>query len=275
MTQQNKPKIVATILGCGSSGGVPRVGGNWGNCDPQNPKNRRRRCALLLQSTYEEGGPSTNVLIDTGCDIREQLLDAGISSLDAVFYTHEHADHCHGIDDLRVLALNDRKRVEVFASKPTFARIQSAFGYCFTAPPGSPYPPILNANEMEAGETVTIKGEGPPICVTAFDQVHGNIHSLGFRIGNLAYSCDVSDIPKSEYKALKGLDYWIIDALRYTPHPSHFSLDDALKWVAQMQPKRAVLTNMHIDLDYQTVSDETPQNVEPAYDGMQIEITAD
>lgn len=272
MTQEKKPKIVATILGCGSSGGVPRVGGNWGDCDPNNPKNRRRRCSLLLQGYYEENGPSTNVLIDTGCDMREQLLEAGISSLDAVFYTHEHADHCHGIDDLRVLALNDRKRVEVYASKSAFARIKSAFGYCFTAPPGSPYPPILNANEFEAGSSVTITGEGAPIRLSAFDQVHGNIHSLGFRIGKLAYSCDVSDIPKSSYESLADLDCWIVDALRYSTHPSHFNLEEALQWVDHMKPKRAVLTNMHIDLDYQTVRDETPSHIEPAYDGMKIEI---
>ncbi|MCF4098351.1 MBL fold metallo-hydrolase [Maritalea mediterranea] len=273
MTQHNKPKIVATILGCGSSGGVPRVGGHWGDCDPNNPKNRRRRCSLLLQGFYEEGGPATNVLIDTGCDIREQLLDAGISSLDAVFYTHEHADHTHGIDDLRVLALNDRKRVDVYASKATFARLNTAFDYCFSAPPHSPYPPILNGHEMEAGDVITIEGEGAPIRLSAFDQEHGSIRSLGFRIGNLAYSCDVSDIPKSSYEALSGLECWIIDALRRNPHPSHFNLEDALHWIEHMKPKRAVLTNMHIDLDYQQVLDETPGHVEPAFDGMQIEIS--
>jgi len=265
-------KIEVTILGCGSSGGVPRVGGNWGDCDPNNPKNRRRRCSLLISATGENGG-QTNVIIDTGCDIREQLLDAGISSVDAVFYTHDHADHTHGIDDLRVLALNDRKRVEVYANRPTLERLKSAFGYCFQAPSGSPYPPILNANEIDSGGIITIDGEGGPITLHAFNQEHGNIKSLGFRIKNMAYSCDVSDIPKSSFEHLKNLDVWIIDALRRTPHPSHFSLEDALHWIERFEPKQAYLTNMHIDLDYQTVLAETAENVQPAYDGLNFVIS--
>jgi len=267
----SKQTIDVTILGCGSSGGVPRVGGNWGDCDPTNSKNRRRRCSLLITATAENGG-QTNVLIDTGCDIREQLLDANVPSVDAVFYTHDHADHTHGIDDLRVLALNDRKRVEVYANKPTLGRLHSAFGYCFQAPAGSPYPPILNGNEIVAGQSVKIDGEGGAITLHAFDQEHGSIRSLGFRIKNLAYSCDVSDIPDSSFSALSGLDVWIIDALRRTPHPSHFSLDDALHWIERFKPGQAYLTNMHIDLDYETVRNETPEHVEPAFDGLRIRI---
>ncbi|WP_299345840.1 MBL fold metallo-hydrolase [uncultured Maritalea sp.] len=264
-------KIQVTILGCGSSGGVPRVGGNWGDCDPKNPKNRRRRCALLITATCATGG-QTNIVIDTGCDIREQLLDAGVTSVDAVFYTHDHADHTHGIDDLRVLALNDRKRVEVYANRPTLERLKSAFGYCFHAPIGSPYPPILNANEIDDGDAVTVEGEGGPVTLHAFNQEHGSITSLGFRLKKLAYSCDVSDIPKSSLNELKNLDVWIIDALRRTPHPSHFSLDDSVRWIEKMQPVQAYLTNMHIDLDYVTVDNETPENIKPAYDGFTIQL---
>lgn len=262
-------KIEVTVLGCGSSGGVPRVGGNWGDCDPHNPKNRRRRCSLLITATGSDGG-QTNVIIDTGCDIREQLLDAGVTSVDAVFYTHDHADHTHGIDDLRVLALNDRKRVEVYANRVTLERLKTAFGYCFTAPSGSPYPPILNANEINNGDAVIVKGEGGPLTLHAFNQEHGSIFSLGFRIKNLAYSCDVSDIPKSSFQHLKDLDVWIVDALRRTPHPSHFSLTDALTWIERFQPKIAYLTNMHIDLDYQTVLAETAHNIQPSHDGLKI-----
>lgn len=266
-----KQTIDVTILGCGSSGGVPRVGGNWGDCDPENAKNRRRRCSLLITATAENGG-KTIVLIDTGCDIREQLLEANVPSVDAVFYTHDHADHTHGIDDLRVLALNDRKRVEVYANKPTLERLHTAFGYCFQAPAGSPYPPILNGNVIEAGQSIKIDGEGGPITLHAFDQEHGSIRSLGFRIKKLAYSCDVSDIPDASLDALSDLDVWIIDALRRTPHPSHFSLDDALGWISRMKPRQAFLTNMHIDLDYEIVCQETPEHVEPAFDGLTIRI---
>lgn len=272
MTENQRIKV--RILGCGSSGGVPRIGGYWGDCDPEEPKNRRTRCALLITSTNIETGGQTNVVIDTGCDIREQLLLAGVESVDAVFYTHEHADHTHGIDDLRVLALNDRKRVDVYTNKATLERLNAAFGYCFQAPHGSPYPPILNAHEISHGEKIEINGEGGPIRLTAFEQEHGSIISLGFRIGNVAYSCDLSDVPKHSKKFLEQLDVWIIDALRRTPHPSHFSLDDALHWIERFKPKRAVLTNMHIDLDYQTVLQETPSHVEPAFDGLEIVLTS-
>ncbi|MGJ8528318.1 MBL fold metallo-hydrolase [Maritalea sp.] len=267
-----KQSIEVTILGCGSSGGVPRVGGNWGDCDPKNPKNRRRRCSLLIRanrSTTEQ----TTVLIDTGCDIREQLLEAGVTGVDAVFYTHDHADHTHGIDDLRVLALNEQKRVEVYANKPTLDRLKTAFSYCFQAPQGSSYPPILNANEISDGQVITIDGDGGPLDFHVFNQQHGNIVSLGFRVANLAYSCDVSDFPKSSHKHLKDLDVWIVDALRRTPHPSHLSFGETLSWIEKMQPKEAYLTNMHIDLDYETVQAETPDHIMPAFDGLTIKLS--
>ena len=144
--------ITATILGCGSSGGVPRVGNVWGVCDPKNPRNRRRRCALLIEGRTDGSAQPTRILIDTGCDLREQLLDTRVDRIDAVFYTHEHADHTHGIDDLRVLALNNRRRVDVYFSHEAGERIREAFGYCFTAPAGSDYPPILNAHDIEGGD---------------------------------------------------------------------------------------------------------------------------
>ena len=267
-------RIIATIMGCGSSGGVPRLGNRWGDCDPDNPRNRRRRCALLVEAFAPGVETPTRIIVDTGCDLREQLLDAGVGAVDAVFYTHEHADHTHGIDDLRVLALNSRKRVEVYFSQEAANRIVSAFAYCFTAPPTSEYPPILNQNIIEPGETVTVTGAGGPLTVSAFRQVHGNIDSLGFRIGKFAYSCDLSGIPAESEAAVSGLDVWVLDALRRTPHPSHLSLSESLALVDTHRPRQAVLTNLHIDLDYETLRGETPDFVEPAFDGMRIDVSA-
>lgn len=267
-------RIVATILGCGSSGGVPRIGNIWGACDPAEPRNRRRRCALLLTGTSEGAEAPTQVLIDTGCDLREQLLDANVKRLDAVLYTHEHADHTHGIDDLRVLAINNRRRVDVYFSHEAGQRIVSAFAYCFTAPPGSGYPPILNQHVIAPGEPLTIAGPGGSITVTPFRQQHGEIDSLGFRVGGFAYSCDLSGIPPESREAVSGLDLWVLDALRPTPHPSHLSLPEALALVEEMRPRQAVLTNLHTDMDYRTVETSTPAHVTPAYDGMQLDVTA-
>lgn len=261
-------------MGCGSSGGVPRIGNEWGACDPDNPKNRRRRCSLLITGRTAGWRGETQVLIDTGCDIREQLLDAGVGRLDAVFYTHEHADHTHGIDDLRVLALNSGARVDVYYSRAAEARILAAFGYCFTAPPGAEYPPILSANYVEAGQSVTVNGPGGQVTVSAFAQQHGAISTLGFRIGGLAYSCDVNGLPDESVAALSGLDVWIVDALRDRPHPSHWSLEETLDWIGRIGPRRAILTNMHIDLDYAAVMAATPDDVEPAYDGLTVEVSA-
>lgn len=267
-------RIVATIMGCGSSGGVPRIGGNWGVCDPTNPRNRRRRCSLLIEGFIAGAEAPTRIIIDTGCDLREQLLDAGVDRTDAVLYTHEHADHTHGIDDLRVLALNTRKRVDVYFSHEAANRIVPSFAYCFTAPPGSGYPPILNQNIIEADQELTIRGPGGDITVRSFEQTHGDIFSLGFRVRGFAYSCDLSGIPPRSEAAVSGLDVWILDALRPTPHPSHLSFPEALEAVARFAPRNAVLTNLHIDMDYETVERTTPDHVHAAYDGMQIDVTA-
>lgn len=265
-------RIIATILGCGSSGGVPRIGNDWGVCDPQEPRNRRRRCSLLIEGWTKGVEQPTRILIDTGCDLREQLLDAQVDRVDAVFYTHEHADHTHGIDDLRVLALHNRKRVDVYLSAETSARLHEAFGYCFVSPPGSDYPPILNAHTISAGDVLTVDGPGGTIDISAFEQEHGNISSLGFRVGDFAYCCDLSGFPETSLAAISGLSVWIIDALRPAPHPSHLSLPETLEWIERMAPRQAVLTNMHIDLDYRTTERETPVNVTPAFDGMRIDV---
>jgi phosphoribosyl 1,2-cyclic phosphate phosphodiesterase len=255
-----------TILGCGSSGGVPRLGGDWGDCDPANPKNRRRRCSLLVEREGPEG--VTRVLIDTSPDMREQLLDAGVGTLDAVVYTHSHADHMHGIDDLRQIVFNMRARLPVWADGPTQEALLARFGYAFTQPEGSPYPPILDLHTID-GE-VRIGGAGGTVSLVPFRAEHGAMDALGFRIGPLAYLPDVVALPAESWQYLAGLDCWVLDALRRKPHPTHVHLALSLEWIAKMAPARAVLTNMHVDLDYDTLVGELPANVEPAYDGLVI-----
>ncbi|MEL7106181.1 MAG: MBL fold metallo-hydrolase [Pseudomonadota bacterium] len=255
-----------TILGCGSSGGVPRLGGLWGDCDPENPKNRRQRCSLLVEQDGPDG--TTRALIDTSPDLRNQLLDAGVGTLDAVIYTHGHADHVHGIDDLRQIFFNQRTRLPVWADGPTQDRLLGSFGYVFVQPAGSPYPPILDLHTIDGD--VTIDGAGGPITFTPFDVDHGSIDALGFRIGDVAYLPDVAEIYDAAWPLLEGLDCWIVDALRRTPHPTHAHLEKTLAWIEKMRPKQAVLTNMHLDLDYATLDAETPAHITPAYDGMTL-----
>jgi phosphoribosyl 1,2-cyclic phosphate phosphodiesterase len=259
-----------TILGCGSSGGVPRPALGWGDCNPQNPKNRRRRTSLLVERRATSG--ITRVLVDTSPDLREQLLDADVDWLDAVFYTHAHADHTHGIDDLRALVIKHRRLVDVYLDEPTAAALHARFGYCFRSPPGSEYPPIVTEHRLAAGRPVTVVGEGGPVTALPLLQQHGSIASVGFRFGALAYSCDLSGLPAESIAALKGVDVWVVDALRYRPHPSHFSVDDALGWIDRIKPARAILTNLHSDLDYDALRGRIPHHVEPAYDGLTIEL---
>jgi phosphoribosyl 1,2-cyclic phosphate phosphodiesterase len=259
-----------TILGCGSSGGVPRPALGWGDCDPNNPKNRRRRTSLLVERRSAAG--VTRVLVDTSPDLREQLLDAEVDSLDAVLYTHEHADHTHGIDDLRGIFIKRRKRVPVYLDERTAQVMRMRFGYCFEAPPGSEYPPIVRENRMAAGQMVTVAGEGGSIDALPLLQDHGDISSLGFRFGNLAYSCDLKDMPADSVAALAGLDVWIVDALRYKPHPSHLSVDETLAWIERLKPRRAILTNLHNDLDFEELRGRLPPHVEPAFDGLSVEL---
>lgn len=259
-----------TILGCGSSGGVPRIGSMWGKCDPTNPKNRRRRCALLVEKRGPRG--TTSVLIDTPPDLREQLLSVRADALDAVLFTHDHADHTHGIDDLRMVAYAMKKRVPCYFDTATRASLVSRFAYCFEQPAGSAYPPILIAETLTPGELIRIDGAGGTIEALPIRQFHGDIETLAFRFGSVAYSPDVSALPLESEPLLKDLDLWIIDALRYTPHPSHFSLKEALEHIQRLKAKRAVLTHMTGDLDYETLKRELPAHVEPAYDNMVIEI---
>jgi len=262
--------LIFTILGCGFSGGVPRPALGWGHCDPNNPRNRRRRTSLLVERRASEG--VTRVLVDTSPDLREQLLDADVDWLDGVFYTHEHADHTHGIDDLRSLFIKRHQRVDVYLDESTAAMMRSRFAYCFQSPPGSGYPPIATEHRLTAGAPVTVTGKGGPITVRPFLQEHGDINSLGFRFAGLAYSCDLSGIPPSSLETLDALDVWIVDALRYTPHPSHFSVSDALRWIERIKPGRAVLTNLHADLDYDLLRGKLPDDVVPAFDGMTLTV---
>jgi phosphoribosyl 1,2-cyclic phosphate phosphodiesterase len=247
---------------------VPRIGGDWGACDPTNPKNRRRRASLLLQRFGPDG--TTTIIIDTGPDFREQMLDAEIAVADAIVYTHGHADHIHGIDDLRSFVINSRKRVPVWADTATSARLHESFSYCFETPNGSLYPPILDEHRITAGKAFTIDGAGGPIELMPFQQPHGSIHSLGFRIGDFAYCSDVGAVDGDALPYLANLDVWVIDALQYREHPSHMNLEMTLGWIEKLKPKRAILTHMHTPLDYETVLAETPEHVEPAYDGLEI-----
>lgn len=257
-----------TILGCGSSGGVPRLGGHWGACDPGDPRNRRRRCSLLVERVGAEG--TTRVLIDTSPDMRQQLLDAGVGDLDGVVWTHPHADHVHGIDDLRMIVFNRRRLLDIWADEPTHAALRAHFGYAFETPPGSNYQPILTRHPFDG--PVTIDGAGGPVPLAPIRVGHGEIEALGIRVAGLVYMPDVKSIPDAALPALEGLDVWILDALRRAPHPSHLCLAEALDWIGRMGPRRAILTNMHVDLDWKTVNAETPAHVTPAHDGMTIEL---
>lgn len=263
-------RLRLTILGCGSSPGVPRIIGDWGACDPSNPRNRRTRAAALVECVRSDG-LVTRVAIDTGPDFRAQMIAAGVSRLDGVVYTHPHADHIHGIDDLRGYVLAQGRLIDIYADEVTLGRLKQAFGYCFETPEGSNYPPIVMPHPIVHDRDFSVPGEGGPLTFTPLPQIHGDIRSLGFRIGNIAYCSDVSDFPPETVPLLQGLDVLVIDALQYKPHPSHFSLSEALEWIERLRPRRAVLTHMHTPLDYETVRRQTPDHVEPAYDGMMIE----
>lgn len=273
-------RLRVIILGSGSSGGVPRFGGpdgagDWGDCDPSEPKNRRTRCSILVQREHPEYGFAhdkvTSVLVDTSPDMRAQLLAARCSRLDAVLFTHDHADQCHGIDDLRVLALQMRRRIPVYVDLATAPDLVDRFRYCFEQAAGSLYPAILDRIQMPAcGEPFEIDGPSGPIPVTAFLQFHGNVNSLGFRFGDIAYSSDAVGLPEESFAALDGLGVWIVDALQRRPHRTHAHLDLALEWLERAAPAQGVLTNLHIDMDYGALRGLLPAGVEPAYDGMTV-----
>lgn len=261
------PAARLTILGCGSSGGVPRIGGLWGACDPANPKNRRRRCSVLVERDGPDG--TTRVVIDTSPDFRDQMLTAGIGDIDGVIYTHAHADHVHGLDDLRMIVINRRARLPIWADAETASALMIRFEYAFVQAPGSTYPPILELNPING--PVTITGPGGPVTFEPFRVQHGGITALGFRIGKLVYLPDVSDMDDMGWDMVQDLDVWILDALRIDPHPTHIHFDKSLEWMARAAPRRGVLTNMHIDLDWTHVQTTTPEHIDAAFDGMVID----
>lgn len=253
-----------TILGCGGSGGVPLIGGDWGRCDPANPRNHRRRVSILVEIG------NIVQLVDTSPDLRAQFLDAGVKRLDAVLYTHDHADHCHGIDDLRAFGYGGAGPIDAYGTPETMAALRLRFGYIFDQElngAGGLYRPVLKANTFEG--PFEVKG----IAVTPFDQDHGfGVLSTGYRIGAMAYSTDVIDFPPRSSQALQGLDLWIVDCLRHEPHPTHAHFERTLEWVRQYRPRRTILTHLNHMLDYDDLAARCPPGVEPAYDGMVLEI---
>lgn len=270
--------LCITILGCGSSGGVPRVGGDWGVCNPNNPKNRRTRCSILVEKWVGKARPDTSeittLVVDTSPDLREQFLKAKVKRLDAVLYTHDHADQSHGIDDLRAIAYRMRKRLPTYMDAHTKEHVFKRFEYCFEMPDGRVHPPILDLQDLiEDGSQFGIDGPGGTIAVETLGLSHGPTPSLGFLFeGRAAYAPDVWDVPVPVLQRLFGLDLWIVDALRYNDHPTHSNVDKTLSWLANTQTRHGVLTNLHIDLDYTTLAAELSGLHEPAYDGMQLNI---
>jgi phosphoribosyl 1,2-cyclic phosphate phosphodiesterase len=260
-----------TILGCGSSGGVPRADGDWGACDPADPRNRRTRCSLLVRRRGKDGPDhETTVLVDTSPDLREQTVAAGVKRVDATLFTHDHADQAHGIDDLRAFAIRNRRRTPCYMDEATHHTLIRRFGYIFHSQGG--YPAICDALPLpEHGVAWRIEGPSGDVPVYTFDQDHGGLRSVGYRFGDVAYSSDVVELPTSAIDALAGVKVWIVDCLRYRPHPTHAHLERTLAWIEAIKPARAILTNMHIDLDYAALSAQLPPGVEAAYDGLRFE----
>ena len=253
-----------TMLGCGTSSGVPLPALGWGRCDPNEPKNRRRRVSLLIEEN------DTTILIDTSPDCREQLLDAGVKALDAILYTHSHADHCHGIDDIRWVNVAMKRSIPCYGDARSLGDIKKRFGYAFNPPkPGGFFHgPSLIPHEIENGQRFRLGGT---LC-TAFFQTHGKIHSVGYRLGDASYSTDVNELDEHAFAVLEGTKVWIVDCLSYKPHPTHSHLERTLSWIERVKPERAVLTHMNAFMDYQTLRAELPAYVEPGYDGLQIEL---
>ncbi len=247
-----------TVLGCGTSSGVPVIGNYWGACDPNNPKNRRSRVSVAV----EEG--DARLIIDTSPDLRQQCLANNIDKVDGVLFTHDHADHTHGIDDLRIMAMRSRQRVPIYADKGTLQTLNQRFDYIFDPKEG--YPAICEGHLIDGAFELG----GMPI--QAFQQHHGFMETLGFRIGDFAYSTDVVELDDAAFEALAGVKVWIVTALRYEPHPTHAHLAKTLEWIDRVQPERAYLTHMTWEMDYDTLMKELPDGVEPAYDGLVIDI---
>ncbi len=248
------------ILGSGTSSGVPRIGNDWGECDPSEPRNRRTRASIMVESA------TTRILVDTSPDLRAQLLDADVATFDAVIWTHDHADHCHGIDDLRQVFHALGKPLRGLARLATRESLETRFGYVFHGRDG--YPPTV---AMEALPDALTIGD---ITVRVADQPHGNIESAGLRFesegGAIGYATDLHEMTETMRRLYAGLDIWIVDALRRRPHPSHPDLSTALRWIAELAPKRAALVHMDQSMDYATLCAELPAGVEPGYDGLEM-----
>ena len=252
-----------TLLGCGTSTGVPRLGGptgvDWGACEPGEPRNRRRRASILIRH-----GPTT-ILVDTGPDLREQLLSTPVSRLDAVIWTHDHADHCHGVDDLRPLRFGRPDPIAGYADAATLETLNARFGYVFNGQNG--YPSLVRPNDLKPVERI---GEVTVRCTV---MPHGRIHSLGlrFEIGgsSIGYATDFSEITADMNRLFDGVDVLVVDALRRQPHPSHPNLEMVLDWLPVIRPNRTILTHMDHSMDYRSLAAGLPSGVEPGYDGLQ------
>ena len=258
-----------TILGSGSSGGVPRADGDWGDCDPTNPKNLRSRCSMLVRRLGQGAEAETTVLVDTSPDLRMQTALAGAKRLDAVLLTHDHADQTHGLDDIRAFFIRQRARIPCHMDTVTQASMMRRFGYVFEGEGG--YPGIADPQLIpQHGRRWEVPGPSGSIPVVTFDQDHGGIRSVGYRFGDVAYSSDVVNLDEAAFDALADLDVWIVDALRWRPHPTHAHVERTLAWIDRVKPRRAILTNLHIDLDFEDLKSKLPPGVEPAFDGLRF-----
>lgn len=254
----NDKTLKITILGCGASSGVPRPNLDWGDCDPNEPKNRRTRSSLLIE-THNKA-----IIIDTGPDFCQQMINARVKHLDAVIYTHMHADHTNGISDLKSYAIDQNELLPIYADKKTLSYLHKSFDYCFKTPPGSKYPPILKAYELIVHKSFNIK----EVTILPVLQKHGDTTSIGIRVGGIAYCTDISAIDDNILNYLKGVKYLIIGVLQYNKHPSHLNVIEALELIEILRPQKTYFTHMHNKLDYNKLKLELPNNVEPAYDGL-------
>lgn len=252
---------------------MPRADGEWGACDPADPRNRRSRCSLLARRKADVGGgEETTVLIDTSPDLRLQTAAAGATRIDAVLLTHDHADQAHGIDDLRAFFIRHRRRIPLHADADTRRTLQRRFDYIFESQGG--YPAICDLHPLPPhGERWAVDGPSGPVPIESFPVDHGVVSCAGFRLGPVGYAPDVVRMPGAAMQALEGVEVLIVDALRDRPHPTHAHLALTLEWIAAIRPRRAILTNMHIDLDFAELSARLPAGVEPAYDGLRFEVT--